>query len=89
MKDPYLEVTFRQGKPISAYLYLPRETGERSYHTSKAEAGMVIDFGQRGNPIGIEITAPTKVTIADLNHILAKLGLPPMQDSELGPLRAA
>jgi len=50
---------------------------------------MVIDFGQKGNPIGIEITAPTKVTITDLNHLLVKLGLPPMQDNELAPLRAA
>ncbi len=89
MKVPYLEVTFRKGKPIAAYLYLPRETGERSYRTSKAEPGMVIDFGERGNPIGIEIAAPMEVTIADLNHVLAKLGLPPMQDSELAPLRAA
>jgi uncharacterized protein YuzE len=89
MKEPYLEVTFRRGRPIAAYLYLPRETGERSFRTSKAEAGMVIDFGQKGNPIGIEITAPTKVTIADLNHVLIKLGLPPMQDNELAPLRAA
>jgi uncharacterized protein YuzE len=88
MKEPYLEVTYCQSKPIAAYLYLPRETGERSYRTSKAEAGMIIDFGQRGNPIGIEITAPTKVTIADLNHVLAKLGVPLMQDSELAPLRA-
>jgi uncharacterized protein YuzE len=89
MKEPYLEVTFRRGRPIAAYLYLPRETGERNFRTSKAEAGMVIDFGQKGNPIGIEITAPTKVTIADLNHVLIKLGLPPMQDNELAPLRAA
>ena len=89
MKEPYLEVTFRRGKPIAAYLYLPRESNERSFRTTKAEAGMVIDFGQRGNPIGIEITAPTKVTIADLNHALTKLGLSPMQDNELAPLRAA
>ena len=89
MKEPYLEVTFRRGKPIAAYLYLPRASNERSFRTAKAEAGMVIDFGQRGNPIGIEITAPTKVTIADLNHALTKLGLPPMQDNELAPLRAA
>ena len=89
MKEPYLEVTFRRGRPIAAYLYLPRETGERSFRTSKAEAGMVIDFGQKGNPIGIEITAPTKVTITNLNHVLIKLGLPPMQDNELAPLRAA
>ena len=89
MKEPYLEVTFRHGRPIAAYLYLPREIGEKSYRTSKAEPGMVVDFGQSGNPIGIEITAPTKITVADLNDVLSKLGLPPMKDSELTPLQAA
>lgn len=89
MKEAYLEVTFRRGTALAAYLYLPRKASDRSYRTSKGEAGMVIDFGPGGNPIGIEITAPANVTIADLNHVLVKLGLPPMQDSELAPLRAA
>jgi uncharacterized protein YuzE len=89
MKELYLEVTFRNGRPIAAYLYLPREIGEKSYRTSKAEPGMVVDFSQSGNPIGIEITAPTKITAADLNDVLSKLGLPPMKDSELAPLQAA
>ena len=89
MREPYLEVTFRHGRPIAAYLYLPRETGENSYRTSKAEPGMVVDFGQSGNPIGIEITAPTKISVTDLNDVLSKLGLPPMKDSELAPLQAA
>ena len=89
MKEPYLEITFRHGRPVAAYLYLPREIGEKSYRTSKAEPGMVIDFGQRGNAIGIEITAPAKVTVDGLNGVLGTLGLPPMTDSELAPLRAA
>ena len=89
MKEPYLEVTFRHGRPMAAYLYLPRGIGEKSYRTSKAAPGMVIDFGPSGNPIGIEITAPTKVTVEALNNVLGKLGLPPMKDNELAPLRAA
>ena len=89
MKELYLEVTFRHGRPIAAYLYLPRGIREKSSRTSKIEPGMVIDFGPSGNPIGIEITAPTKVTVADLNAVLSKLGLSPLQDIELAPLRAA
>lgn len=89
MKESYLEVTFHRGRPIAAYLYLPRATGEKSCHTSKFEPGMVIDFGPGGNPIGIEITAPAKVTVADLNNVLAKLNLSPLEDAELAPLRAA
>ena len=87
MKAMYLEVTFRHGRPIAAYLYLPRGTGEKSARTLKVEPGLIIDFGSSGNPIGIEITAPTKVTMVDLNTVLSKLGLSPLKDSELAPLR--
>jgi hypothetical protein len=89
MKESYLEITFRHGRPVAAYLYLPRATGEKSCRISKVEPGMVIDFGPGGNPIGIEITAPAKVTVADLNNVLAKLNLSPLKDVELAPLRAA
>jgi hypothetical protein len=29
MKEPYLEVTFRHGRPLAAY-YLPREANQKS-----------------------------------------------------------
>lgn len=89
MKEVYLEVTFRHGRPIAAYLYLSRQTGEKSSRTLKMEPGILVDFGSDGNPIGIEITAPTKVTVADFNGVLGKLGLSPLKESELAPLQAA
>jgi hypothetical protein len=30
MKERYLEITFRKGKPLAAYLYLPRRVGVKS-----------------------------------------------------------
>lgn len=39
MKDRYLEVTFRKGKPLAAYLYLPRATGVKSARTEEAAPG--------------------------------------------------
>ena len=89
MKKRYLEVTFRHGRPLAAYLYLPRSPGERSYRTSKADPGLVIDFNRSGKPIGIEITAPAKLTVAALNKVLSDLGLAHVEHSELAPLRAA
>ncbi len=89
MKNRYLEVTFRRGRPIAAYLYLPRSSGEKSYRTSKAEPGLIIDLSRSGKPIGIEITAPLQLTVTALNGVMADLGLPQMEDSELAPLRAA
>jgi hypothetical protein len=50
---------------------------------------MVIDFARSGKPIGIEITAPSKVTLVGFNRLLRKLGFPPLKRSDLAPLRAA
>jgi len=58
MKDRYLEVTFRHGRPIAAYYYLPRGTDQKSVRTRRVEPGLIIDFAANGQAIGIEITAP-------------------------------
>ena len=59
MKEPYLEVTFRHGRPIAAYYYLPRGADQRSARSRRVEPGLVIDFAADGQAIGIEITTPT------------------------------
>ena len=89
MKQPYLEVTYRRGRPLAAYLYLPRKKEDKSVRTAKAEPGMVIDFEQSGRAIGIEITAPTMVTVSDLNRVLTELGAQPISRDDLAPLKAA
>ena len=89
MKELYLEVTFRHGRAMAAYLYLPRQADEKSSSTQRVEPGMVIDFGPRGNPIGIEITAPSRISLADINGLLESLELPPVAQADLAPLLAA
>ncbi|CAK0751276.1 DUF2283 domain-containing protein [Gammaproteobacteria bacterium] len=89
MKKTYLEVSFRHGRPMAAYLYLPRSTRDKSHRTLRADPGMVIDFTEDGKPIGIEITAPSKVTISDLNRVLASLGAPVLTPDDVAPLKAA
>ena len=89
MRELYLEVTFRHGKALAAYLYLPRDPGARSYRTKRADPGLVIDFSRSGKPIGIEITAPSKITAASLNRVLRALGMPAIKRSDLEPLKAA
>jgi uncharacterized protein YuzE len=89
MKNSYLEVTFRHGRPLAAYLYLPRRPADKSHRTQKAESGLVIDFSRSGKPIGIEITAPAKVSTAALNRVLRRLGVPTVTRADLAPLRAA
>jgi len=89
MNEAYLEVTFRHGRALAAYLYLPRRPGQKSYRTSRVEPGLVIDFSRGGKPIGIEITAPGKVSVAALNRVLRQLGMPMVTRADLAPLRAA
>lgn len=89
MKERYLEVTFRNGKPFAAYLYLPRHSRERSVRSEEAGHGMVIDYGPSNHPMGIELTAPAQVTLDRLNNVLKRLKMPPMQEQELTPLAAA
>src|SRR2546421_11016687 len=89
MKRTYLEVTFRRGRPLAAYLYLPREGSEKSHRTVRADRGLVIDFDRAGKPIGIEITAPNEVSLALLNRTLRSLHLPVIRKADLAPLLAA
>jgi hypothetical protein len=89
MKEPYLEITFRHGRPLAAYLYLPREGNEKSARTEQAAQGLLVDFGASGRPIGLEITDPSVVSPATINRVLADLGLSKLSDADLAPLRAA
>ena len=89
MKQPYLEVTFRHGRALAAYLYLPRDAGAKSHRTQRADPGLVIDFTRSGKPIGIEITAPSKITVIALNRVLRELGMPTIKRADLEPLKAA
>lgn len=89
MKSSYLEVTFRHGRPLAAYLYLPRRPADKSHRTERVDPGLIIDFNRAGKPIGIEITAPAKLSASALNRVLRRLGFPTVTRADLAPLRAA
>ncbi len=89
MKHSYLEVTFRKGKPIAAYLYLPRPTGARAARTVEVRPTVLVDYAATGEPIGLELTAPSHIAADVVNEVLLSLGLPPVDAAELAPLRAA
>ena len=46
MESRFLEVTFRKGKPVAAYLYLTADNGVKSQRSQKAERGLVLDYGE-------------------------------------------
>jgi hypothetical protein len=89
MNESYLEITFRRGKAIAAYYYLPRRGNDKSYRSSEVSPGLIVDFSRGGKPIGIEITAPSQVSVTRFNKILKELGFPSASREELAPLTAA
>jgi uncharacterized protein YuzE len=88
MKDRYLEVTFRKGKPLAAYLYLPRPAGARVARTEPRGDGILVDYDAGGRAIGIEIAAPA-VKLDAVNAVLAELGMASADREELAPIKAA
>ena len=91
MRERYLDVTFRKGKVLAAYFYLPRNPGEKSQRTERYGEGILIDYGQADRPIGIEFTAPDQISalLQELNQVLTQQNIPPVQPNELIPLLAA
>jgi len=87
MQEIYLEVTYRSGQPLGAYLYLPRREGDRSVRVEQHRAGLLADLAADGRPIGIEIGFPSLVSIEAVNEVLAAYGLEPIDAVELAPLQ--
>lgn len=89
MKGRYLEVTFRKGKLVAAYLYLPRAQGAKSARTAAIAPGLLADYAGDGTLIGLELSAPHQVSLDEINRVLREAGTAPASADELAPLRAA
>jgi len=86
MKHRFLEITYRRGRPLAAYLYLARKPGDKASRAERKDSGLFIDYTEDNRPIGIEITAPTKVTLAALNQALSSAHQEPATPDDLAPL---
>lgn len=89
MSERNLEFTYRKGKPLAAYLFLPRRTGDRSARRQRFSETLVIDYAADGRAIGIEIVLPQSVTEVEINRALAHVNQSPLPDEEFAPLKAA
>jgi len=77
---------------ISSFLlYLPRKAGEKSQRTERHGESILIDYGNGGQPIGIEFLAPDQLgaLLSELNQALSPQNIPPVEPHELIPLVAA
>lgn len=89
MSDRYLKISYRHGEAFAAYLFLPRQPGDRSARTERFSETLVIDFADDGRPIGIEIVHPKAVTEDDINRALVHVNQPALDSEDFSPLRAA
>ncbi len=87
-REIYLEMTYRRGKPLAAYLHLPRKEGDKVVRSRKAAAGLVVDYAADDRPIGVEITSPSGVSLESINKLLAALHQQALSQEELAPLLA-
>ncbi|HEX5011479.1 MAG TPA: hypothetical protein VFY71_13875 [Planctomycetota bacterium] len=89
MRSSYLEVTYRHGRVFAAYYHVTARAGRRTARTRRVARGMLVDYARDGEPLGVEITAPSVVTLAALNRVLRQLDLDPLKADEFAPLRVA
>ena len=88
MSKPYLEVTYRDGKPFAAYLYLRRTPNEKAA-TTKRDGDLVVDYAADGHPIGIEFTRIGSVDLGAVNRVLESAHEASLLPTDLAPLTAA
>lgn len=84
-----LKVTYRRGRPIAAYVYLPRETGDRVATTERIDEAVMVDRTTDGRAIGVEIVDPSQWGPDRLLELLRALGQSGIDRDEFLPLAAA
>ena len=89
MNQPYLEITYRHGKPLAAYLYLARRQGDGVSQSELVDELFLVDRAADGRPIGVEILDPDTASGPKLNELLRQLDQPILSTADLAPLRAA
>ncbi len=86
MNDRYLEITFRKGQPLAAYLYLTKTKRTQSLKTIKIDEDLIADYDQNDVPVGLEIVSPKTTSIQQIKDALEKLHVEPISEDELAPL---
>ena len=87
MTDPHLEITYRDGRPATAYLTLPRRRGDRAERTIP-HGTLLVDYAADGRPIGVEIESVSASIIPRLRKLLDELGVKGVDAHDLAPLGA-
>ncbi len=88
LKHPYLEITYRKGKPVAGYLYLSEPPHQERCRTEEVSPGVLVDIGPDGEALGIEFLSPGSVTPEDLQAISRRLRGVEIPTEDLSPVMA-
>lgn len=88
MSQVSLEVTYRHGRAVAAYLYLPRRADDKAERSQRI-GSLVADLTHDGRLIGVEFTSARDVDVDALDRLLAEYKVPAVNHSDLAPLCAA
>lgn len=88
MKHPFLEITYRKGKPVVGYLYLSETRPAERCRTEEVRPGVLVDIAQDGEVLGIEFLSPGSVTAEDLQAIARRLRGIQVPTEDLEPVMA-
>lgn len=82
----YLEVTYRGGRPIAAYLQLPHSPDSKVDHSLPILPGIVVDFSADRTPLGVEFLNPAETDRGTILAKLAEIGANGVKADDLAPL---
>jgi hypothetical protein len=85
---PRIEVVFRRGAPVMAFVHFDPERNGRTNRQIGISPPLVGHYDDSGRPSGLEIPLPLNVSLQRINEALAELGRPPLTDLEIAPLRS-
>jgi uncharacterized protein YuzE len=80
-----VQVTYRHGKPLAAYIYLSGRKGRKSVRTEEFRPNLFIDYAKDGKPLGIEVLSLQPAS-DDLYAVFDHLGLNRPDPRELQPI---
>jgi hypothetical protein len=85
---PSIDIIFKKGRPVAAFLQLRSGVGGRSHRTVPLRATITAHYDAAGLPVGLELALPWEGSLAELNDALREVGGGVFEASDLVALRA-
>lgn len=85
---PSIDIIFKKGRPVAAFLKLRSDVGGRSHRTVPLRPTITAHYDAAGLPVGLELALPWDGSLTELNDALREVGGGAVEASDLVALRA-